>query len=406
MLREVGTCEPLYRPTNFWGPGVRALLEDLDQHGLDEFKSWPSADTWFYPVYGERLTQGAIDEAFELAKRSTPGLTKRWFESALSGAQQARRDFDAIRLTWDQARWPFELEAWGESDLGRPPQRFHLTGGKRAAWTRPYLNYLLCLAALSRQVDHPPTSFLEIGGGYGVLGEIVMSRDVDARYVDLDIPPLLTVASFYLDTLFPDRVAVYDQRVAPSGPIAANGSACLPSWRIDDVSGPFDVFVNSYSFQEMEPDVVERYISRVAAKDVDWVVSLNSRRGKASVGEGHQDGVIEPVTSADIAEMFRRHGYQLAASHGDPLLHAAGELMVLRRAELVTRPPAPLAQRPEGRSVNFAVDPPDQERLARSAGPTGRLRQAARDWIPPAVLRWLRAARDRRRTTGRRPPAP
>ena len=388
-LRELDTCDPLYRPTNFWGPGVRALLRDLDELGLDGFKSWPSADTWFYPVYGERLSEATIDLAYERSRAVAPQLTRRWFGSALTGAHQARRDFDAVRLAWDHARWPFDLESWGESELGQPGQRFHLTGSKAAAWTRPYLNYLLCLAAVSRYVDEPPTSFLEIGGGYGVLGEIVLSRQRDARYVDLDIPPLLTVASWYLSTLFPGRVLVYGGATGEHGPIDDTRSACLPSWRIDDVAGPFDVFVNSYSFQEMEPDVVERYVSRVVAKDVSFVVSLNSRRGKPSVAEGHEDGVLDPVTSARIVGMFADHGYELLAAHGDPLIHTAGELVVMRRRGVETRPAAPLARRIEGPSTNLA---------AKRRGSVGQespslLGRVARDWLPPALLRWLRAFR-------------
>ena len=198
----------------------------------------------------------------------------------LTGANQARRDFDAARLVWDQARWPMDIEGLGESAVGKPPQRFRLMGRGGAGWTRAYLNYLLCLAALSRHVDAPPRRFLEIGGGYGVLGEIVMSRDPDACYVDLDLPPLTTVASFYLRTLFGDRVTIADDTIAETGPIELAGSACLPNWRIGDVAGPFDVFVNSFSFQEMEPDVVEAYVREVAAKDVAYVVSLNSILGK------------------------------------------------------------------------------------------------------------------------------
>ena len=84
---------------------------------------------------------------------------------------------------------------------------------------------------------------------------------------NLDIPPLLTVASWYLRHPVPGTV----DRVRPDDPRRrsdrSRGSACLPNWRIDDVAGPFDVFVNSYSFQEMEPDVVKHYVARVAAKE-------------------------------------------------------------------------------------------------------------------------------------------
>ena len=329
-LEEVERCEPIYRPTSFWGPGVRTILDDLAGLGLERFKSWPSAGIWFYPTYGGGLVSATIDAAFETAHRLDDHVHRPWFRAALAGGSQARRDFDAARLAWDQARWPFDLEGLAESAAGAPPQGFPLSTRSAARWTRPYLNYLLCLAGLSRHVDAPPKRFLELGGGYGVLGEIVLSRDPDAVYVDLDLPPLLTVASSYLDTLFGDRVATYES-MPEAGPLAIDGSACLPNWRFRDIRGPFDVFVNSFSFQEMEPDVVERYASDVAALDVTWVVSLNSRAGKPVQDADNAIGVRDQVKSQGIVEIFEAIGYRHVATYADPLIQHKGELAILRR---------------------------------------------------------------------------
>jgi hypothetical protein len=152
------------------------------------------------------------------------------------------------------------------------------------------------------------------------------------RYVDLDIPPLMTVASYYLRTLFGERVAVLHD-LPESGPIRVEQSAVLPNWRIADVQGPFDVFVNTYSFQEMEPDVVAHYITQVAAKDVEYVVSLNSRHGKPKLSDGHAIGVADPVTSSYVVPQFESHGYTLLRRYGSPLLNSEGELTVLRRTD-------------------------------------------------------------------------
>ena len=37
----------------------------------------------------------------------------------------------------------------------------------------------------------------------------------------------------------------------------------LPNWRIEDLRGSIDLFVNFISFQEMEPHIVKNYISHV-----------------------------------------------------------------------------------------------------------------------------------------------
>ncbi|OGO53529.1 MAG: hypothetical protein A2Z32_08665 [Chloroflexi bacterium RBG_16_69_14] len=387
-LAGIETCEPIYRPTNFWGPGVARLLDDLDQEGLKRFKSWPRAAIWFYPTYGKPFGSAAMKQMFDFARSVNPLVEEPWFRATLSGGHQARRDFDAVRLVWDQARWPFDLETLGESKVGKPPQHFHLIEGDReAGWTRPYLNYLLCLAALSRHVSGPPRSFLEIGGGYGVLGEIVLSRDPDGRYVNVDLPPLTTVSSYYLDALFGDRITVYDDAIDDTGPVELSGSASLPNWRIGDIAGPFDVFVNSFSFQEMEPDVVERYISDVAAKEVDWVVSLNSKTGKRKATEGDEVGVIEPVTSDRIVALFEARGYDLVARYGDPIIQSAGELVIVRRRGVATEPALNSVREPLGTTVDL------RRNSSKERPPSSRLAGFARDWLPPKLLQAVRRAR-------------
>ncbi len=331
LLEGVRDCDPIYRPTNFWTPGLREILADLEERGLEGFKSWPTAGYWFYPTYHSPLPPRAFDRTFKHALKANPELSKIAWIRTTNGFHEARRDFDAARLTWDQSRWPFDFESFGESAVGQPPRHYGLTDVDTVRWGKPYLNYLLCLAALSRHVDAPPQHVLEIGGGFGVLGEIVMQRDEEARYVNLDIPPLLTVASYYLSTLFGDRVRIPDA-LDPAGPLDLPGSACLPNWRLPDVRGPFDVFVNSFSFQEMEPHVVDHYIGMVADLGVTHVVSLNSREGKRRATTGTEGGVLDPVTSDRIIEMFGSRGYTVCGRYGRPLIYSAGELVVLKRA--------------------------------------------------------------------------
>lgn len=331
MMSGVAECDPVFRPTNFWTPGLRELLVDLESRGLDTFKSWPSAGSWFYPWYGLNLRPRAIKALVDRAIELDDTLSRRRVQHRLNGVREAQRDFDAVRLAWDHHRWPFDLEGWGESGLGRPSQRFALRGAAGPRWSKPYLNYLLCLSALSWHVDHPPVSFLEVGGGYGVLGEVVMQRDPVVRYVNLDIPPLLTVSSYYLTSLFGHERVLAGDDLPTAGPVAPQRSACLPNWRIDDLQGDFDVFVNSFSFQEMEPHVVERYVAAVAGLGVEYVVSLNSRAGKQRAVHGEEGGVLEPVTSERITGMFQQHGYQVQGRYGEPLIRRAGEIVVLQR---------------------------------------------------------------------------
>lgn len=406
LLEELQQCDPIYRPTTFWGPGVETLLDDLRVHGPETFKSWPSANTWFYPTYGPVFAPGMVSALFNAAFRLQPAVRRAWLSTSLLGGHQARRDFDVVRLAWDQERWPFDLTGIAESETGIPPQSYRFGPDAAGVWTRPYLNYLLCLAAVSRHVDAPPRRFLELGGGYGVLGEIVLARDAEATYVDLDLPPLLTVASFYLDRLFGDRVLLYEG-LPGSGAIPAEASACLPNWRIGDLRGTFDLFFNSHSFQEMEPDVVERYAEDVARLEATWVVSLNSVAGKPVRTGDNPVGVTSPVRSADIQRMFEARGYATVATYGEPLILGPAELAILRRTRAPRRSRAAATGRvaafpaPMPATVDLRLPQPEPtseqlaeaRRMLHGKRPLGPLRRTVR-----SVIRGTRAL-------GRRPPA-
>ena len=328
LLAGIEQRDPLYTPTNFWGPGVEQLLGDLRKRGLPTFKSWPSSRSWFYPRYGDGYPGKAMQKMIEASQAANPAVSEARIRSILGGSIEARRDYHAVQLAWDQERWPFDLLSYGENELGNA-QRFRFTGTD-VGWSRPYLNYLLCLTALSKHVDAPPRSFLEIGGGFGVLGEIVTQRDPDARYVDADIPPLVVITAWYLTQIL-DR-PVLTPADLPDGEFEVPAHGTIPSWRLPDLRSDYEVFVNSFSFQEMEPDVVSNYVDLVAARGVRYAVSLNTRAGKRRAEAGRAGGAIEPVTSQFIVDAFARHGFEVAGRYGEPLIQSAGELVVLRRA--------------------------------------------------------------------------
>ena len=54
----------------------------------------------------------------------------------------------------------------------------------------------------------------------------------------------------------------------------------LPNWKIEDLRGSIDLFVNFISFQEMEPHIVSNYILHVQRLSPKWVLLRNLREGK------------------------------------------------------------------------------------------------------------------------------
>jgi hypothetical protein len=68
-LDGLESCDPIYRPTSFWGPGVTRLLDDMSRIGIEAFKTWPTAFFWFYPTYPLRLPEASAQRVATVLRR-------------------------------------------------------------------------------------------------------------------------------------------------------------------------------------------------------------------------------------------------------------------------------------------------------------------------------------------------
>lgn len=151
---------------------------------------------------------------------------------------------------------------------------------------------------------------LEIGGGYGTLGEILLKANATSFYLNIDIPPLAAVSSYYLTKLFgSENVLTYEQtRDAQQLDIqdmAVNyRAAVICPWQLPSLTGVCDLFLNFISFQEMEPNVVNNYIDLILRHEPRFILLRNSRHGKVLATESQPIGVIDPVTTEAMIQRF------------------------------------------------------------------------------------------------------
>jgi putative sugar O-methyltransferase len=333
ILRQLEGADRIYAPTICWQPGVKALLDDLGTRGIEQFKSWPSSAFFFYPRYGPIFTYADLDAVIPTLRERVPAATEAWLKSRLNCALDANNDLDVALALLDRERIPLTVEEFGESQVGTPPQYYRPFGAGGPGYGKPYLNYLKVIAALSRHIDRPLRSVVEVGGGFGVLGEIVKQMDPSVQYVDMDIPPLSTIANYYLSQVFPGSQFLGTDDLAPGQTLTlgpGQPSACLSSWQFPQLSGSCDLFINTFSFQEMEPDVVRNYAAQAERIGAEYVVSMNSRKGKPLASEAGW-GVEEQVLSEFINSTFNYLGYRTVARLGRPAAPPQAELLILRR---------------------------------------------------------------------------
>jgi putative sugar O-methyltransferase len=253
----------------------------------------------------------------------------------LSGEAAAVADYRVLLAADDPSKLP-HLHRFTESQAGAPLEQFEIEGRR---FSRSALNYLLGLAFLKKHLDGGvPRTVLEIGGGFGTLGEILAASDVEGmRYIDIDIPPTSFVAQSYLSqALGTDAVATYG-RTRTAKEIAIGSlpvATVLCPWQVEALRGKVDLFVNFISFQEMEPSIVQNYLRHVDRLGTDWVILRNLREGQRKRSEG-KAGVETPVKGDDYLGMLP--GFRLV----ERLVHPFGyrtvdgfhsEIMLLRRA--------------------------------------------------------------------------
>ena len=155
-------------------------------------------------------------------------------------------------------------------------------------------------------------SVLEIGGGYGTFGEILLKANNESFYVDVDIPPVAAVATYYLNEIFgSENVLSYDRsreisEISLESLKTKYKCVVLCPWQLPKVTGTVDLFANFISFQEMEPDIVQNYISLVQPITKHFVLLRNSKYGKKIAEKPGEMGVKKPVTTDSIIQMFNQ----------------------------------------------------------------------------------------------------
>lgn len=305
MLSDMEQAPRLYRPTNFWQTGLAEIVKDLRSRGVEDFRSHPSAHKFYVPSY--RSQSKAVQAVAAAAKAAGNARVA----DRVLGLDRARWDHSVVQVL-DPDGEP-NLRDVSESTWGMPSEQLVFEGRR---YSKSMLNYLRGLVAVKRQVpDLKIRTVMEIGGGYGTLGEILAPQGV--TYLDVDLPPLAFVAARYLQAVVgKEVVADYEEtRILDSIDVAAlaeqQRSAVLCAWQLPKVVGEIDLFVNYISFQEMEPEVVGNYAEQVKRLGAKVVLLRNATSGKpwtAEVGIG----VEKPVTRDMYIDLFS--GYDLKFS--------------------------------------------------------------------------------------------
>ena len=312
MVAGMANAPAIYQPTQFWRKATQMIADEFRREGISNFRQLAGPLTYFVPSYGfpgwwrdPDKYEAVLRELQPLSVADPRVMTRT--RRFLAGVEDAYADYRVFLAACDEE--PLHIAKASESSLGNPAEQYEFNG---ARFSRSMLNYLLGLCFLKRHVSTADIKVvMEIGGGFGTLGEIL---HCDPRngcfYLDVDIPPTSFAATYYLQgVLGAKNVGTYDELTALGSLEVGNLSsrfkaAVICPWQLPKVSGALDLFVNFISFQEMEPDVVHHYLDHVERLKTRYVLLRNLREGKQKAKAPDQLGVHEPIRGADYDEFL------------------------------------------------------------------------------------------------------
>jgi len=244
------TQKEIYQPSSFWENVTHEIVRLIKKYGIENFRTHNTIFSYFAPSYGipsNSFNMNVSDDISNLLELTGSQKQQLAMNEFLSGYFHALSDYRVFTSSDDPDQKPF-LQAFSESDFGNPIEQFEFDGKK---YSRSALNYLLGLCFLKKNIapgEHINT-VLEIGGGFGTLGEI-LSYTEGSKYINIDIPPVSFVSWSYLKNIYgesgiepcnQDKEVININELKPC--------SVFNAWDIEKLNGKIDLFVNFISFQ-------------------------------------------------------------------------------------------------------------------------------------------------------------
>ena len=294
MISDMYAASEFYKPTNYWELYEKVFLSQLRSKGLHDFR---------------RNKRMSVLSSFGATDVVTPysRLTDQFLKSSilrkfsrLVSLVYAGVDLQDVRkLCYNFANiygakcGAKPLAKFEASTIGNPEDIFTIEG---RLYTTSLLYYYLQYAYCCQFINFDSIeSVMEIGSGSGKQVEIIKKLHPHLSFYVFDIAPQLYVCEQYLSALFSDSIISYRQTrkmtIAPKP--SDNKIFIFGNWKLPELANfKYNLFWNSASFQEMEPDIVLNYLKFVN-KQAQYAFLHEAMNGKEIASAKGQHGVLK-----------------------------------------------------------------------------------------------------------------
>lgn len=339
--------DEIYAPTIFWKKLIEKNFNLIIKGHIKNFRNLNVGFVGFAPFFSElkrfKIKKNFTDNINKLIDNSdiiSKGKKKISFliNSVLTGYERANAQYKLLLTDNIEPKF-YEFN---ESKIGNPTEQFKFNKKLFSASSLNYLNGLLFLKKYIGNFDNK--IFMEIGGGFGSVGEILHKLKIkNFKYINLDLPPLNIVSEYYLKRSCKQNIGNHfsykkNKKILIKKMKKIN---CLPNFDIEKIKGKIDIFINFISFQEMEPKVVKNYLNKIKELKPKFILLRNLREGKNTKKNKNKYShnfkffVEKPITSKTYNGLLN-DSYYLLNSNVEPYGHKTwdnynSELLLFKR---------------------------------------------------------------------------
>jgi len=272
MMEDQAVQSDLYRPGPYWSEPSKRIRNAIEKDGIENFRSNHAISKG----YADSIL---LDPLASWGDGWKPGLLKRFTKisfvekvliapylkaiQAHYNRMSCYRQYYYNREFGDWLRQYVDGKTLPDTMAGAPQECIEIKGVKISI---NYITHLLRIYNFSKEIDLSSVrSVFEVGGGYGANAHLLLHLYPNIKkYLYLDIPPIVYIATQYLKHFYPSETIDYlatrgEDRISFKDNDERQILAVCP-WQIENVECNIDLFYNSASFQEMEQEAIYNYL--------------------------------------------------------------------------------------------------------------------------------------------------
>jgi putative sugar O-methyltransferase len=336
MLEDMKRAPPLYRPGNYWIYYIERIAREIEKGDLNYFRNVVSGPGSMSSFGGGRDLEGIkygwhLYPFHPVFKGFDASPVVRWYNRFIDHLYEIHPCFGFLAFRGALARDYFQdtitaLQdaAWMVAEAHDTRNLLHQIEDSREGnpvgfqrqgrfYTVRFLDEVMQVFFLQDNVDIGKVqTVLELGSGIGLKAATYLQMNRDLTYILVDIPPGLYVAQQYLSAMH-EKILPYHRvkdELERGLDIHDYRAICIAPWMLDSLKDLHcDLFINVASFQEMEPWLVENYVSHIKRFRSDWVYLSELKEGHF-LGKKGEHGLLKQTKYQDYLK-FLGPEYQL-----------------------------------------------------------------------------------------------